>query len=72
MLPSTSYFLFADLQEFVTTISDLSHHMADSLLHGFATAHAAQIEPGEGEGRYREVSFSYKFQTLSKWRNVKC
>ncbi|XP_025089296.1 huntingtin-interacting protein 1-like isoform X2 [Pomacea canaliculata] len=36
-----------DLQEFVTAISDLSHHMADSLLHGFATAHAAQIEPGE-------------------------
>ena len=38
----------ADLQEFVAAISELSHRMADSLLHGFATAHAAQIEPGEG------------------------
>ena len=41
-------FVVADLQEFVAAISELSHRMADSLLHGFATAHAAQIEPGEG------------------------
>ncbi|XP_076453265.1 huntingtin-interacting protein 1-like isoform X2 [Babylonia areolata] len=36
-----------DLQEFVASISELSHRMSDTLLHGFATAHAAQIEPGE-------------------------
>ncbi|KAK7487938.1 hypothetical protein BaRGS_00020839, partial [Batillaria attramentaria] len=36
-----------DLQDFVAAISELSHHMGDCLLHGFATAHAAQIEPGE-------------------------
>ncbi|XP_070205634.1 huntingtin-interacting protein 1-like isoform X2 [Littorina saxatilis] len=36
-----------ELQEFVAAISELSHRMADSLLHGFATAHSAQIEPGE-------------------------
>ncbi|KAL8599980.1 hypothetical protein ACOMHN_038979 [Nucella lapillus] len=36
-----------DLQELVASISELSHRMADTLLHGFATAHAAQIEPGE-------------------------
>ena len=38
----------ADLQELVGAVSELSHRMADSLLHGFATSHAAQIEPGEG------------------------
>ena len=39
----------SDLQELVAAISELSHRMADCILHGFATAHSAQIEPGEGK-----------------------
>lgn len=42
-------FLNTDLQGFVAAINDMCHHMADCVLHGFATAHAAQIEPGEGK-----------------------
>ncbi|XP_041349097.1 huntingtin-interacting protein 1-like isoform X2 [Gigantopelta aegis] len=36
-----------DLESFIAAMSDFSHHLGDCIIHGFATSHSAQIEPGE-------------------------
>ncbi|XP_067687773.1 huntingtin-interacting protein 1-like isoform X5 [Haliotis asinina] len=36
-----------DLDILIGTISMFSHRMSDCIVHGFATSHSAQIEPGE-------------------------
>ncbi|XP_059171925.1 huntingtin-interacting protein 1-like isoform X2 [Physella acuta] len=37
----------ADLDALVSSITEFAHHLSDCVVHGFATSHAAQIEPGE-------------------------
>uniref|UniRef100_A0A0B7B1J1 I/LWEQ domain-containing protein n=1 Tax=Arion vulgaris TaxID=1028688 RepID=A0A0B7B1J1_9EUPU len=37
----------ADLEAVVTALTDFAHHLSDSVIQGFATSHAAQIEPGD-------------------------
>ncbi|KAH9502887.1 histidine permease [Bulinus truncatus] len=36
-----------ELEALVSTITSFAHHMFDCVVQGFATSHAAQIEPGE-------------------------
>ncbi|XP_050411276.1 huntingtin-interacting protein 1 isoform X1 [Patella vulgata] len=35
-----------ELEELVSNINEFSHHLGDCIIHGFATSHSAQIEPG--------------------------
>ncbi|CAL1534396.1 unnamed protein product [Lymnaea stagnalis] len=37
----------AELEAIVSAITDFGHHLSDCVVQGFATSHAAQIEPGE-------------------------
>uniref|UniRef100_A0A2C9LW83 I/LWEQ domain-containing protein n=1 Tax=Biomphalaria glabrata TaxID=6526 RepID=A0A2C9LW83_BIOGL len=37
----------AELEALVSSITAFAHHMSDCVVQGFATSHAAQIEPGE-------------------------
>ena len=39
---------FTALSDLVTAIQNLSHSLGDSVVLGFATAHLANIEPGQG------------------------
>ncbi|ESO95313.1 hypothetical protein LOTGIDRAFT_116962 [Lottia gigantea] len=36
-----------DLEELVSNINEFSHYIGDCIIHGYATSHSAQIEPGE-------------------------
>ncbi|BFZ18726.1 hypothetical protein BsWGS_21765 [Bradybaena similaris] len=37
----------AELEAVITAVTDFAHHLSDCVVQGFATSHAAQIEPGE-------------------------
>jgi len=45
-----SFIVFSAISEVVTSVSEFSHRLADVIVFGFATSHAAPIE--EGDGKY--------------------
>lgn len=48
MLIAIYHLLSSELEAVITAVTDFAHHLSDCVVQGFATSHAAQIEPGEG------------------------
>ncbi|CAG5135808.1 unnamed protein product, partial [Candidula unifasciata] len=54
----------AELEAVITAVTDFAHHLSDCVVQGFATSHAAQIEPGEEdelESKLRDVGESVEY-----------